>query len=123
MIKKIRHILVAEDDAFLLGMIRRALSAHDVRVSTARDGQEAIDVILKDPPDLLLLDLLMPHVDGYAVLKFRKDKKLKFPVVVCSNLSDRKNIIKCEGLDVAEYVIKSDMDDDQIWIIAEKYLR
>jgi DNA-binding response OmpR family regulator len=123
MIKKIRHILVAEDDAFLLGMIRRALSAHDVRVSTARDGQEAIDVILKDPPDLLLLDLLMPHVDGYAVLKFRKDKKLKFPVVVCSNLSDRKNIIKCDGLDVAEYVIKSDMDDDQIWIIAEKYLR
>jgi DNA-binding response OmpR family regulator len=123
MIKKIRHILVAEDDAFLLGMIRRALSAHDVRVSTARDGQEAIDVILKDPPDLLLLDLLMPHVDGYAVLKFRKDKKLKFPVVVCSNLSDRKNIIKCEGLDVAEYVIKSDMDDDQIWVIAEKYLR
>jgi DNA-binding response OmpR family regulator len=123
MIKKLQHILVAEDDAFLLGMIRRVLSSHDVRVSTARDGQEAIDVILKDPPDLLLLDLLMPHVDGYAVLKFRKEKKLKFPVLVCSNLSDKKNIIRCQEFDVAEYVIKSDMDDDQIWTVAEKYLK
>ncbi|MDD5055694.1 MAG: response regulator [Candidatus Peribacteraceae bacterium] len=120
--KNIRHILVAEDDAFLLGMIRRVLSKHEVRVSTARNGQEAIDVILKDPPDLLLLDLLMPIVDGYAVLELRKKKKLTFPVVVCSNLSDKKNIVKCDGLGVNEYVIKSDMDDDQIWTVAEKYL-
>lgn len=122
MTKQQKHILVAEDDAFLLGMIRRILVSHDVRVSSARNGQEAIDAIGKDPPDLLLLDLLMPHVDGFAVLKFRKEKYLTFPVVVCTNLSDKKNIIKCDGLNVNEYLIKSDMDDDQIWTVAEKYL-
>lgn len=118
-----KHILVAEDEAFLLSMMRSILTKHDVRVSTAQNGQEAIDIIVKDPPDLLFLDLLMPHVDGYAVLRHRKEGNMKFPVVVCSNLSDKASIEKCADLDVTEYLIKSDMDDDQIWTIAEKYLK
>lgn len=118
-----KHVLVAEDEAFLLSMMRSILHKHNVRVSTARNGQEAIDIIVEDSPDLLFLDLLMPQVDGYAVLQHRKNNKMKFPVVVCSNLSDKANIAKCERFDVNEYLIKSDMDDDQIWIIAEKYLK
>ena len=117
-----KHILIAEDDAFLLGMMRSILAKHGARVSTARNGQEAIDSIDGDLPNLLFLDLLMPQVDGFAVLKHRKEKKMTFPVVVCSNLSDKANIEKCAGFDVNEYLIKSDMDDDQIWVIAEKYL-
>lgn len=123
MSKQSKHIIVAEDEAFLLDLMQKVLSKHGVRVSTAANGQEAIDIIDKDPPDLLLLDLLMPHVDGYAVLQHRKEKKMKFPVVVCSNLSDKTNIIKCNEFDVHEYLIKSDMDDEQIWTVAEKYLR
>ncbi len=117
------HILVAEDEAFLLSMMRSTLTQHGVRVSTAQNGQEAIDIIANDPPDLLLLDLLMPLVDGFAVLRYRKEKNMTFPVVVCSNLSDKANIEKCNEFDVSEYLIKSDMDDDHIWTIAEKYLR
>jgi len=118
-----KHVLIAEDEAFLLGMMRSVISKHGARVSTARNGQEAIDVIESDPPDLLLLDLLMPQVDGFAVLQHRKETRMTFPVVVCSNLSDKANIIRCDGFDVDEYLIKSDMDDEQIWIVAEKYLR
>lgn len=117
-----KHVLVAEDEAFLLSMMRSVLSKHDVRVSTARNGQEAIDVIAKDPPDALLLDLLMPVMDGFGVLRHRKEKKLQFPVIVCSNLSDKAHIGRCADLDVNEYLIKSDMDDDQIWKIVERYL-
>lgn len=120
--KKIKHIIVAEDEEFLLSLMTKSLSKQGVRVSTASNGQEAIDIIDKDPPDLLILDLLMPHVDGYAVLRHRKEKGMKFPVVVCSNLSDKKNIIKCNEFDVNEYIIKSDMDDEHIWTVAEKYL-
>ena len=118
-----KHVLVAEDDAFLLEMIRKVLSKHGVRVSTACNGQEAIAVIDKDPPDLLLLDLIMPQVDGFAVLEHRKNKNMKFPVFVCTNLSDKKTIIRCEEFDVSEYLIKSDMDDEQIWTAVEKYLQ
>ena len=118
-----KHVLVAEDEAFLLEMIQKVLSNHGVRVSTASNGQEAIDVMNTDPPDLLLLDLVMPHVDGFAVLQHRKNKKMDFPVFVCTNLSDKKSIIRCDEFDVMEYLIKSDMDDEQIWTAVEKYLR
>ncbi|NOS67444.1 MAG: response regulator [Candidatus Peribacteraceae bacterium] len=118
-----KHVLVAEDEAFLLEMIRKVLSKHGIRVSTATNGQEAIDIIDKDPPDLLLLDLLMPQVDGFAVLQHRKKEKMKFPVLVCTNLSDKKSIVKCSDFDVNEYLIKSDIDDDQIWSAVEKYLQ
>ncbi len=117
-----KHVLVAEDEAFLLSMMRSVLTRHGVRVSTAVDGQEAIDIMDKDLPDLLLLDLLMPHVDGFAVLKHRKEKNFTFPVIVCSNLSDKKSMIRCHEFDVSEYIIKSDMDDDQIWKVVEKYV-
>ncbi|HLD71513.1 MAG TPA: response regulator [Candidatus Peribacteraceae bacterium] len=120
--KQQHHILIAEDEAFLLDMMAKALRKHGMRVSTALNGQEAIDILDKDPPDLLLLDLLMPQVDGFAVLRHRKEKKMKFPVVVCTNLSDKTSIITCNEFDVNEYLIKSDMDDEQIWTVAEKYL-
>ena len=118
-----KHVIIAEDEAFLLDMMQSIISKHGVRVSTARNGQEAIDIIEKDPPDLLMLDLLMPQTDGFAVLLHRKKKGMTFPVVVCSNLSDKASIEKCAGFDVSEYVIKSDLDDDQIWTIVEKYLK
>ncbi len=118
-----KHIIIAEDDTFLLTMMTKAITKHGVRVSNAQNGQEAIDAIDNDPPDLLLLDLLMPQVDGFAVLEHRKQKKLKFPVVACSNLSDKASIEKCHDFDVNEYLIKSDMDDEQIWSVVEKYLK
>ena len=76
-----------------------------------------------DLPDLLLLDLLLPQVNGFAAFQPRKHKGMKFPVVVCSNLSDKTSISKCAAFDVNEYLIKSDMDDDQIWSVVEKYIK
>ena len=121
--KKPKHILVAEDDTFLVGMMRKVLSKHDIRVSSAHNGQEAIDLIDSDPPHLLLLDLLMPHVDGYAVLQHIEKKKLKFPVLICSNLSDKTNRERCKKFGVKAYFIKSDIDDEQLWPIVEKFLK
>ena len=117
-----KHILVAEDDAFLADMMRRALTTHGVRVSVAHNGQQAIDSIDADPPDLLLLDLLMPYVDGYGVLMHRNEKKLAFPVIVCSNLSDAKDKSTCKTLGVSSYIVKSDIDDDHLWPVVQKYL-
>lgn len=123
MTKHQKHVLVVEDDTFLVSIMRKALGKHNIRVSSARNGQEAIDDMEKDPPDLLLLDLLMPHVDGYAVLHHREKMKLKLPVLICSNLSDKTNKEKCEKFGVSGYLIKSDMDDEQLWPIVESYLK
>ncbi len=121
--KKEKHVLIAEDNIFLGEMIKKVLTSRGMRVSIARDGKEAISLIDTAPPDLLLLDLLLPHVDGYGVLQHRKQKKLTFPVIVCSNLSDKTNRDRCKEFDVNAYVVKSDMDDAQLWPIMQKYLK
>lgn len=116
------HILIAEDDTFLTEIMQKSLGSHNVRVSVVQDGQAAIDVITATPPDMLLLDLLMPQVDGFAVLEHMKAMNHSFPVIVLSNLSDDVHKKKCAAFNVSEYFVKSDMNEDQLWPIVQKYL-
>ena len=76
----------------------------------------------QDKPDLLLLDLLMPHTDGFAVLAYIHGKKYQFPVVILSNLSDDIDNEKCFQLGAKDYFIKSDMDEDELWPKIAPYL-
>lgn len=121
--KTLRHALIVEDSAFLMKMMQKVLSSHNIRVSSARNGQEAIKIIETDPPHILLLDILLPHTDGFIVLQYRKEKQLSFPVIVCSNLSDKATKDRCVALNVTEYIVKSDMDDAQLLPLVEKYLQ
>lgn len=116
------HILIAEDESFLASMMRSILEAHGVRVSVARNGEEVLKVLSKDLPTLLLLDLLMPVLDGYGVLKMMKEKKIGCPVVIMSNLGDQATINKCKAFGIQDYFIKSEIDDDTIWKVVQNYL-
>lgn len=118
-----KHVLVAEDDTFLLGMMQNVLKKNGLKVTCASNGKEAIKVLGKYTPDLLLLDLLMPHADGYAVLQFMEEKKMDFPVVVCSNLSDKASKEKCKKFGVKAFLVKSDLDDEQLWPVISKFIR
>lgn len=117
-----KRILVAEDDAFLAETIQLELQEHGIAAEMARNGEQAIEQIEKAQPDLLLLDLLMPKMDGYAVLSHIKDKGYIFPVVILSNLSDDLDKEKCLSLGAKDYFIKSDMDEDELWPMIERYL-
>jgi len=115
-------ILFVEDDPFLRETIRLSLEEHGVDVQEASDGEEAIDAIERGLPHLLLLDLLMPKKDGYAVLSHIREKAYTFPVVILSNLSDYLDHEKCAKLGAQEYFIKSDMDEEDLWGKIQKYL-
>jgi DNA-binding response OmpR family regulator len=117
-----KAVLLVEDDAFLRETIRQELSERGVKVLEAADGDEAIEQIGKRVPDLMLLDLLMPRRDGYAVLHYLKEQSLSFPVVILSNLSDYLDHDKCLKLGAKDYFIKSDMDEDELWPRIQKYL-
>ncbi len=122
MSKSKKHILIAEDDAFLAKMMQRVVTGHGMDVTVVHDGREAIAAIKRNAPQMLLLDLLMPHVDGFGVLQHMKEEKLKFPVLVLSNLGDGENKKRCKDLGAVGYVVKSDIDDDQLWAVVKKYL-
>ncbi len=123
MTKQTTYVLVAEDDVFLADIMEKSLRKHGIMVTVAHDGIQAVEIMDTSPPCLLLLDLLMPRMDGFAVLRHMRERKYAFPVVVLSNLSDPTHREECTKLGVAGYFVKSDMDDDALWSIVEKYLQ
>ncbi|MDD4319506.1 MAG: response regulator [Candidatus Peribacteraceae bacterium] len=115
-------VLLVEDDAFLRETLRLTLQEQGVTVEEAANGEEAIQTIDRRQPHLVLLDLLMPKSDGYAVLSHIKEKAYTFPVIILSNLSDYLDHEKCEKLGAKDYFIKSDMDEDELWPKIQRYL-
>jgi len=115
-------ILIVEDDPFLRETMGEALREHDVIVDQTSNGEEAIEYLKSHTPDLLLLDLLMPRKDGYAVLHHLKEVNSSLPVLILSNLSDYLDHEKCLKLGARDYLIKSDMDADDLWPKIQPYL-
>ena len=112
MTKKVKHILIAEDEEAYSRVLKYKLEDEGFTVSTAINGVEALKGAQNKKPDLLLLDLIMPVMDGFEVLeKWSKDAVLKkIPVIVLSNLGQEKDIKRTTALGAKDYFIKSDVD-------------
>ncbi len=115
-------ILLAEDEAFLQSAFQLALEDNGAIVHTAMNGEEVIRQIDTRVPDLLLLDLLMPKKDGYAVLAHIREKGYRFPVVILSNLEGEIDKDTCLALGAVDYIVKSDTDEDELWMRIKPYL-
>jgi len=117
-------ILIAEDDTFLIKMykINIGQAIPDAELEVAENGSIAIEKLDANQPDLLLLDLLMPSVDGFAVLEHIKEKGYDFPVVILTNLSQDIDKKKCTELGAEDYYVKSDMDLDELLVRIKKYI-
>ncbi|MBN1249067.1 MAG: response regulator transcription factor [Anaerolineae bacterium] len=99
-------VLVVDDDQRLLKMLRRTLSYEGFQVTTATDGQEALDSIYEDRPDIVVLDWMMPELDGVEVLKALRDQGDDTPVLM---LTARDAVqYRVEGLErgADDYLIK-----------------
>ena len=119
-----KKILVAEDEEVLLNVLKDRFEAEGWEVTTARDGEEAVESIKKTRPDLVLLDLLMPKKDGFEVLKeIRGDPEFKtLPIiVVLSNLGSDEDIKKALSLGANDYFVKTQHPMSEIVEKAKKY--
>lgn len=104
-------ILIAEDDKFLLNAYRVKFTKAGFDIQIATDGEEALVILKTFRPDVILLDLVMPKKDGFAVLQTVKaDPALKnIPVIVASNLGQKEDIERAKSLGAIDYIIKSDI--------------
>ena len=111
-------ILVAEDEAMMSEIVVRKLSSAGFDVMAAYDGKQALEIWLKGKPDLVLLDLIMPEMDGFDVLKnIRKNSDAKIantPVIILSNLWSNKDILKAQDLKIQGYLVKAYFTTEEI---------
>lgn len=106
-----KKILVAEDDKFLSSAYRVKLTKSGFDAKIVSDGQELLDILDTFAPDLILLDLVMPKKDGFAVLEeLGKNPKWKsIPVIIASNLGQKEDIERGLKMGAKDYIVKTDM--------------
>jgi two-component system, OmpR family, alkaline phosphatase synthesis response regulator PhoP len=106
-----KKIVIADDEQFIAIAYRDGLTRAGFEVKAAGDGAEALAAIKKEKPDLVLLDLIMPKMNGFDVLRAMKaDKKLKtIPVMVLTNLSQATDEAEARSLGADDFIIKSDL--------------
>lgn len=113
-------MLIVEDDEVLLRALYLLFHKGDYTIASATDGDTALKMTQRLKPDVVLLDLLLPKMNGFDYLKYLKaDTSIKnTPVIVLSNLGDKESIDKAKALGALDYFIKSDTDlttlDDKV---------
>lgn len=100
-------LIVVEDDAVIGSVLTLKLKSEGFTVDSASDGSEGIELIKKNKYDLIILDLIMPVMDGFEVLEKLNENKNKVPVIVMSNLGQQEDIERAKSLGAKDYLIKA----------------
>ncbi len=109
-------IVVVEDDKFLREMISRKLDKEGYEVIQAIDGEKGEQKIKEEKPDLVLLDLILPGIDGFEVLSnIKQDSELKdIPVIILSNLGQKSEVERGLKLGAVDFLIKAHFTPGEI---------
>ncbi len=107
-----KKILIVEDDTYLANAHRVKLTKSGFETMIAYDGEAAVKMCSTFNPDLIILDLIMPNKDGFAVLEeLKKDTTQQhIPIIVTSNLSQKEDINRALNLGATDYIIKSNIN-------------
>lgn len=107
-----KKILLVDDDKDLCDLYNTTLGAEGFEVKIANNGEEALSEIMKERPDLIILDIMMPKIHGIDTLDIIKatpeTKDIK--IVILSALSDQKMIQKAKEFGIVDYIVKSEVD-------------
>lgn len=111
-----KSILLVEDDAFLVDIYNKKLKEAGFKVLIVKDGEEVLGKLKEEKPDLLVLDIVLPRVDGWEILnRIRKEKNLKdLKVIILSNLSQKREVERGLKLGVIKYLVKAHYTPSQV---------
>jgi CheY-like chemotaxis protein len=111
-----KSILVVEDDQFLRDLIVKKLEEEGLNIIQAVDGEEGLQFIKENKPALVLLDLILPGIDGFEVLKQAKsDPETKdIPIIILSNLGQKDDIERGLELGARDFMVKAHFTPEEI---------
>jgi len=109
-------IVLVEDDPFLAEIYVLRLEREGFKVIHARSGEEGLKNVLETKPSLVLLDLVLPKMDGFSVLKELKANAVTrtIPVVILTNLGEESDVAKGKKLGAADYFIKAHLTPSEV---------
>jgi len=124
-----KKILLVEDDPFLIDIYEKKLKDAGFKVKVVKDGEEALAILKEKEFDLMLLDIVLPKIDGWKILEeireMKKNKKdlKKMKIVIWSNLGEKEDIKKGISLGVSAYLIKANFTPSEVVREIEKILK
>jgi PleD family two-component response regulator len=123
--EKKQKIMIVEDDSFVMDIYETKLLQEGYEIVSAINGVEALKKLEDVEPDLIMLDIIMPYMDGLEVLaKIKADERLKnIPVILLTNLSQKEEVDKGLGLGANDYLIKSHFTPSEVLAKIKTYLK
>ncbi len=117
-------ILIIEDDPLINKMYSEKLAREGFQTEIAQNGSDGLEKLKANPPDLVILDIMMPKMGGIEVIdEMKKDTRLeKIPIIVLSNLSESPDIERAKKRGIKDYLVKSDLDPEDVTNAVKKYL-
>ncbi len=110
------HVLLVEDDVFLSGIYQKKFEMEGYKVTTADNGEKALVEAKKKKPNIIMLDILLPKLDGFAVLeRLKADGEIKdIPVILLTNLGQKDDVEKGLQMGAADYLIKAHFKPSEV---------
>ncbi len=117
--------MIVEDDALLAQILGKSMDAEGLEAEIVENGLDVEERVRKFSPDLIVLDLILPGLDGFAVLEALKqeEKTKNIPVVVVSNLGDVADVKSVKALGALEHFIKANTEMETIVKFVKKVLK
>lgn len=109
-------LLLVEDDSFLIEILVKKFKAADFKVVHAGDGKEAIRKAHDEEPDIIMLDIILPGMNGFEILeKLKSDESVAdIPVAFLSNLGQKEDVEKGKKLGAVDFIVKANHSLDEI---------
>mgnify|MGYP001586913111 CR=1 FL=1 len=118
-------ILIIEDDPFLLKLYKEILSDTGLEVEEALDGETGLRKVKDSKPDLILLDIMLPKMNGLDVLEKLKEGQStrEIPVVIITNLASEEDKKRAMDLGAISYMIKTEYEPDQVVALVKEIIK
>ncbi|MEN9614240.1 MAG: hypothetical protein RLZZ347_547 [Candidatus Parcubacteria bacterium] len=109
-----KKVLIVEDDKFFMDLLVKRLSGSGFAVVFSQNGKSGLEMATTEKPDVILLDILLPDMDGFEILTKLKEAKNPAPAIFLSNLGSREQLQKAKDLGVTTFMIKATVSLDNI---------
>lgn len=124
MVKDSKRILLVEDEKIIVELVERKLKEEGYEVVVARDGEEGLEKLEEEKPDLILLDIVMPRMDGFEVMEKMMEEEMtdSIPIIIISNSGQPVELDRAQELGARDWLIKTEFDPAEVVEKVKKHL-